>query len=196
LETIIEKFVSYGFVNITLCVNYKANIIKEYFSDGAKFKANIKYIDEDKKMGTAGALSLIKENINEPFFVMNGDLLTNLNFKNMMNFHILNQSKATMGVREYNIKIPYGVLNIKDNMIQSIKEKPKHSFFINAGVYILDSNIIKLIPRDKFYDMPTLFEKLIELNYNTLSYEIREYWLDIGQIKEYERANIEYLEVF
>ena len=196
LETIIERFVKYGFVNIILCVNYKAEIIRDYFGDGSKFKANIKYVYEDKKMGTAGALSLIQESIDEAFFVMNGDLLTNLNFGNMMNSHILNQAKATMGVREYNIEIPYGVLNIKNNIIQSIDEKPKHNFFINAGIYILDSDIIEFIPKDKFYDMPTLFEKLIALNYKTLSYVIMEYWLDIGQIKEYERANIDYFKVF
>ena len=198
LQTIVEKFVSYGFVNIIMCIGYKSEIIQDFFEDGGRFGANIEYVLEDKRMGTAGALSLLSEEQKpkEPFFVMNGDLLTNVNFENMLDFHIQNSAKATMTVREYDFQVPYGVVNINDGKITSIDEKPTHKFFVSAGIYILYSSCIEMIPDDKFYDMPTLFEEMIKNNDKTISFPIREYWLDIGRMDEYEKANVEYKEVF
>jgi len=196
LQTIVEKFVSYGFVNIVMCVGYKSNIIQNFFEDGSKFGANIEYILEDKRMGTAGALSLLKTKPDEAFFVMNGDLLTNVNFEHLLEFHLANNSIATMCVREYDFQVPYGVVNLEDGRILSIEEKPVQKFFVSAGIYMLDLKCIEIIPENEFYDMPTLFEKLIEMNENTISFPLREYWLDIGRIEEYEKANLEYHEVF
>ena len=198
LQIIVEKFVSYGFVNIIMCVGYKSHIIQDFFEDGSKFGANIEYVLEEKRMGTAGALTLFcdKQRPKEPFFVMNGDLLTNVNFENMLEFHLLEEAKATMCVREYDFQVPYGVVNIEDGQIKSIVEKPLHKFFVSAGIYILDSFCIEMIPKDEFYDMPTLFEEMIKSEGKTVSFPIREYWLDIGRIDEYEKANIEYKEVF
>lgn len=198
LQTIVEKFVSYGFVNIIMCVGYKSNIIQDFFEDGSKFGAKIEYVLENKRMGTAGALTLLTntQKPTEPFFVMNGDLLTNVNFENMLDFHIIHNAKATMCVREYDFQVPYGVVNIEDGQIKSIVEKPLHKFFVSAGIYMLDSSCIDIIPEDLFYDMPTMFEEIIKHNDNTVSFPIREYWLDIGRIEEYEKANVEYGEVF
>jgi len=196
LETIISKFASYGFVNIVLCVNYKSDIIKDYFGDGNKFGVNIEYIFEEKRMGTAGALSLLIENLDEPFFVMNGDLLTNVNFEHLLNFHLESNAMATMCVREYDFQVPFGVVELDVGKIKSIKEKPTHSFFVSAGIYMLSPAVLSHIPKDEFYDMPTLFEKMIELKQNLISFPIREYWLDIGRIEEFEKANSEYHEVF
>ncbi len=196
LQTIVEKFVSYGFINIVMCLGYKSNIIQEFFGDGGKFGANIEYVVEDNRMGTAGALSLLSEQPNKPFFVMNGDLLTNVNFENMLEFHLQNTSMATMAVRGYDFQVPYGVVNIDGDKILSIEEKPIHNFFVNAGIYVLNPECINEIPKNKFYDMPTLFEKLIWNNQKTISFPLREYWLDIGRIEEYKKANDEYNEVF
>ena len=198
LQTIVEKFVSYGFINIIMCVGYKSNIIQDFFEDGSKFGANIEYILEDKRMGTAGALSLLSDTQKpeESFFVMNGDLLTNVNFENMLEFHTQNNAKATMCVREYDFQVPYGVVNIQNGKITSIDEKPTHKFFVSAGIYMLDNSCIDMIPDDEFYDMPTLFDKMIKANDSTVSFPIREYWLDIGRMDEYEKANKEYGEVF
>jgi len=196
LETIISKFASYGFVNIVLCVNYKSDIIKDYFGDGNKFGVNIEYIFEEKRMGTAGALSLLIENLDEPFFVMNGDLLTNVNFEHLLNFHLESNAMATMCVREYDFQVPFGVVELDVGKIKSIKEKPTHSFFVSAGIYMLSPAVLSHIPKDEFYDMPTLFEKMIELKEELVSFPIREYWLDIGRIEEFEKANSEYHEVF
>ena len=196
LQTIVEKFAEYGFVNITMCVNFNASIIRDYFGDGKEFGVNIDYVLEQKRMGTAGALSLLKERPSEPFFVMNGDLLTNVNFEHIFNYHVLNKATATMCVREYDYEVPYGVVKMNDNKIVEITEKPVQKFFVSAGIYMLSPEILDLIPQDEFYDMPTLFEKLIKLSKNVISFPIREYWLDIGRMEEYQRANEEYKEVF
>ena len=196
LQTIVEKFAEYGFVNIVMCVNYKSNVIQDYFKDGSEFGVNIEYILETHRMGTAGALSLLGTVPSEPFFVINGDLLTNVNFEHLYHYHLSNNAMATMCVREYDFQVPYGVVNIQDSKIISIKEKPIQKFFVSAGIYMLNPEAIKHIDKNEFFDMPTLFEKLITFGENTLSFPIREYWLDIGRMEEYERANSEYGDVF
>ncbi|MDQ7085354.1 MAG: sugar phosphate nucleotidyltransferase [Sulfurovum sp.] len=135
LQTIVEKFVSYGFVNIVMCIGYKSHVIQDFFEDGSRFGANIEYILEDKRMGTAGALSLlsVKQTPKEPFFVMNGDLLTNVNLEHLLNFHLQNNSTATMCVREYDFQVPYGVVKIDNGHIKSIDEKPIYKFFCKCG---------------------------------------------------------------
>jgi dTDP-glucose pyrophosphorylase len=196
LQTIVGKFADCGYINIVMCVNYKSHIIQDYFGDGSEFGVNIEYILEEQRMGTAGALSLLKEKPTESFFVMNGDLLTNLDFEKMLDFHEEYDAKATMCVREYDIEVPYGIVNMANENITSIEEKPIYNFFVNAGIYILDPDCVDLIPRDEFYDMPSLFEKMILNNKKTISFPLQEYWLDIGRIADYERANSEYHNIF
>jgi len=196
LQTIVEKFSEYGFVNIIMCVNYKSHIIQDYFGDGSAFGVHIEYILEDQRMGTAGALSLLPTIPNESFFVMNGDLLTNVNFEHLLNYHSSQNAIATMCVREYDFQVPYGVVNIENDRIKSIIEKPIHKFFVSAGIYVLSMEAIIYLPKNQFYDMPSLFEILIKEKQTTISFPIREYWLDIGRMEEYERANNEYHEVF
>ena len=196
LETIVKRFVDNGFSNITMCLGYKSNVIQDCFQDGSGFGVNINYIVEEKRMGTAGALTLLTKKFNKPFFVMNGDLLTNINFEKMLDFHVEHNSKATMCVREYDIEVPYGVVNVANENITSIEEKPIHRFFVNAGIYLLEPDCIDLIPDNEFYDMPTLFEELIATKEKVVSFPLQEYWLDIGRIADYERANIEYFSKF
>ena len=195
LETIITSFAKYGFIDFILSVSYKAEMIEEYFGDGSRFGVSIEYIHENKRMGIAGALNLMREKLNEPFFVMNGDLLTNINFQHMLEYHLFNQSVATMGVREYDFQVPYGVVNIEDHNILSIDEKPIQSFFVSGGVYVFSPEVLDLIP-NAYYDMPTLFEKLIENEKKSISFPIKDYWLDIGQISDYHKANTEYNGIF
>ncbi len=196
LQTIVESLVEYGFVNIVMCVNYKSNMIRDFFNDGSQFGANIEYILEETRMGTAGALSLLGEKPTEPFIVMNGDLLTSINFESLLDYHKAQNAIATMCVREYDFQVPYGVVNIDGNRVTSIVEKPVHKFFVSAGIYMLSPLTIDLIPHNQFYDMPTLFEKCIENKLSTVSFPIHEYWLDIGRMNDFERANNEYHEVF
>ena len=147
-------------------------------------------------MGTAGALTLLNKKPKKPFFVMNGDLLTNIDYKKMLDFHEECNSKASMCVREYGVEVPYGVVSVNNENIVTIKEKPVHSFFVNAGVYLLDPESVNLIPRDEFYDMPSLFEEMILNNQKTTSFPLQEYWLDIGRMADYKLANLEYSKVF
>jgi dTDP-glucose pyrophosphorylase len=196
LETIVRQFAEYGFTDIIMCVNYKSDIIQGYFGDGSNFGVNIEYVIENKRMGTAGALSLLKKLPEEPFFVMNGDLLTKVNFEHLLEFHSASKSVATMCVREYGFQIPYGVVNVDDSKILSIEEKPERKYYVNAGIYMLDPKAVKEIPEGEFYDIPDLFEKLIKNEMTVSSFPIKEYWLDIGQIEEYEKANEEYDDVF
>jgi len=196
LQTIVEKFAEYGFINIVMCVNYKSHIIEDYFGNGSEFGVNIKYVLEEQRMGTAGALSLLNFEPNEPFFVMNGDLLTNVNFEHLLDYHTLQNATATMCIREYEFQIPYGVVNIDNGEILSIEEKPIQKFFVSAGIYMLNPEILSMIPKNEFYDMPTLFETLIQNHKKNISFRIHEYWLDIGRMEEYERANSDYFGVF
>lgn len=191
LQIILERFKQQGFKNIILCVNYKSHIIEEYFGDGSKYGLNITYIKEEKRMGTAGALSLIPDLKND-FIVMNGDILTDIDFTKMLDFHKKHASDATMGIREYSTQIPYGVVNTKNSQIISIEEKPTLSFNVSAGIYVLNSKVLQLIPENEFFDMPALFEStLAKKSYNTFSYLIEDYWIDIGRKEEYDRANNE-----
>lgn len=196
LATIIENFAKYGYTDIVLSVSYKSHVIEEYFGDGSAFGVNIDYVNETKRMGTAGALGMMRDKLTEPFFVMNADLLTNINFEHLHNYHTSHDAIATMAVREYDFQVPYGVVNIQDGRISSIEEKPTHKFFVSAGIYMLNPRSLEFIPNDEFFDMPSLFEKLIADGRNAVSFPIREYWLDIGRLSDYEKANSEYGGVF
>lgn len=197
LETIIENFAKYGYVNFILSVNYLSHVIEEYFGDGSRLGVSIVYIHEQKRMGTAGALSLMRDQLTEPFFVMNGDLLTNVNFDHFHNYHLAQNALGTMGVREYDFQVPYGVVNINNGKISSIVEKPVHKFFVSAGIYMLSPEVLSMIPENDFFDMPSLFESMIAKDdANAVSFPIHEYWLDIGRMNDYEQANNEYHEVF
>ncbi|WAA09799.1 nucleotidyltransferase family protein [Fervidibacillus albus] len=196
LETIIEGFKQYGYKNFILSVNYKKEIIQDYFQNGQAFGVSIRYIEEEKRMGTAGALSLLREKPTKPIFVMNGDLLTQVNFKQLMDFHLQHQSIATMCVREYEYQIPYGVIETEETKLVSIREKPIHKSFVNAGIYVLSPEALDYIPHNKYYDMPELFGKLIEDNKRTTVFPIREYWLDIGRVDDFVKANNDYKEYY
>ncbi|PIS12115.1 MAG: alcohol dehydrogenase [Bdellovibrio sp. CG10_big_fil_rev_8_21_14_0_10_47_8] len=196
LETIIENFLSYGFHRFYISVNYKADVVKSYFEDGSKWGANIQYLHETHSLGTAGALSLLPETPELPMLVMNGDVLTKVNFAQLLNFHSKKQAMGTMCVREYDFQVPYGVVEIDKHRMLGITEKPIQRFFVNAGIYVLDPAALQFVAQNTFFDMPTLFEKLMEKKKETIVFPVREYWLDIGQMSDYDRANGEYKEFF
>jgi len=196
LETILENFIEYGFCRFYISVNYMADIVKSHFGDGSNWGVDIDYLHEDQRLGTAGALSLLPEKPTESLLVMNGDLLTKVNFKQLLDFHSEHRACATMCVREYDFQVPYGVVKIDDHRIVSIDEKPVQRFFVNAGIYVLEPEALDLISQNTYFDMPTLFEKLIGLKKETTVFPIREYWLDIGHLADYNRANGEYQDIF
>lgn len=195
LQIIMENFAEYGFRKFYLCVNYKAKMIEEYFGDGQNFGFEIHYIHEEKQLGTAGALTLLPT-MNQPFIVMNSDLLTKINFQSLIEYHLEYQSHATMCVKEYDFQVPYGVVRLEHNRIMRIDEKPIQRFFVNAGIYVLNSSLLALIPKNEYCDMPTLFDIAIQQALKTISFPIREYWLDIGRHEDLVRARNDYVEHF
>lgn len=196
LHTIVENFAKYGYTDIIMCVNYKSEIIKEYFGNGDKFGVKIEYVLESQRMGTAGALSLLKERPKDDFFVMNGDLLTNVNFEYLHEYHKDSNACASICVRKYDMQVPYGVVNVRANKVTSIEEKPTQNFFVSAGIYMFSPIVLDFIPKGVFYDMPTLLGELLKQDFAVYPFFIREYWLDIGKMDEYRRANDEYEGVF
>ncbi len=196
LETILESFVHYNFHRFYISLNYKGEMIKDHFGDGSRWNAEIRYIEEDRRLGTAGALRLIPQRPETPIMVMNGDLLTRVNFQYLLDYHRQHLSKATMCVRAYDFQIPFGVVKIEGTRIKEIDEKPLQSFFVNAGIYVLEPELIDLIPADQYFDMTTLFETVIEAGHTTAVFPIREYWLDVGRMDDLSQANGEFDRVF
>jgi dTDP-glucose pyrophosphorylase/predicted transcriptional regulator len=196
LETILENFIQQDFRKFFFAVNYKAHMIRDHFGDGSKWNAEIRYLDEDRQLGTAGALRLIEDRPQAPIIVMNGDLLTRVNFQHLLDFHLQQGSRATMCVRQYDFQVPFGVVHIDGNSIRKIDEKPLHSFFVNAGIYALDPDVIDIIPEGKKFDMTTLFERVIGAEHATAVFPIHEYWLDVGRIDDLEKANGDFNTVF
>ena len=197
LETIIGNFAEQGFVNIHLCLNYKGEVIREHFGDGHHLGVNITYLQEDRRLGTAGALSLLPEPPAEAVIVMNGDLLTKVDFVRLIDFHNRQNFIATMAMREHQQQVPYGVLKISDGyVVQELVEKPVERYYVNAGIYILNPETLRQVPDQKFYDMPTLFNKLMENGEKVGGFPLRDYWVDIGRMEDLERASAEFTEMF
>ncbi len=196
LETILENFIEYGFRKFFISVNYKAEMIQQYFENGSKWGIQIQYLQENERLGTAGALSLLPEPPLKPVIVMNGDLLTKVNFTQLLDFHSEHKAIATMGIRGYDFQVPYGVVKINKESITTIDEKPMQKFFVNGGIYVLEPEALQMIPKNTHIDMPQLFAQLIESKKQTVAFPIREYWLDIGQIGDFERANGDFAEMF
>jgi len=192
LETIIEGFRDGGFSNFYISVHYMPEKLIEYFGDGSDWGVKIRYIKEDEPIGTGGALGLLPhEDINKPILMMNGDLLTKVNFEHLLRFHHEESSLLTMCVREYDFQVPYGVIESSGTEITKIVEKPIHNFFVNAGIYVLDPSVVKSVNKNEHMDMPTLVEELISANKKVNMFPIYEYWLDIGQMQDFERAQVD-----
>jgi dTDP-glucose pyrophosphorylase len=196
LETIVRNYADQGFRHFYFAVNYKAEQIEEHFGNGSSLGITITYLREKQRMGTAGALSLLPERPTQPFIVTNADLLTKENYGHMVDQHIQVDADATMGVREYEMQVPFGVVREKEGHIESIEEKPIQRFTVSAGTYVLSPTMLDLVPSNQFFDMPSLFEAAMKCGMRTRSYRIDGYWLDIGRLPDYERANTEFHEVF
>jgi dTDP-glucose pyrophosphorylase len=191
LETILENFIDQGFYKFYISVNYMAERIKSYFGNGSRWGVEIRYLEENKRLGTAGALTLMPTCPNEPFFVMNGDILARVNFLAMLDFHNLHRSMATMGVRQFTHTIPYGVVRLDGHSLVDIVEKPQDKVFVSSGIYLLSPEVVQKIPEDVFFDMPTLFQELVNEGWQISGFPIHEYWIDIGRIEDLEQARVD-----
>ncbi|EHG7581694.1 MULTISPECIES: nucleotidyltransferase family protein [Citrobacter] len=193
LETVIKSFVRAGFSNFYISTHFLPEVIQNHFGDGKAFNANITYIHEEIPLGTGGALGLLPENLSEslPLIMINGDVLTNIDFQRLLAFHNSNNADATICVREYDYQIPYGVITGEGNKITSMVEKPVHHFFVNAGIYVVSPSIFKSVPKNHRIDMPTLLEQHMKNNRDILMFPVHEYWLDIGRMDDFKRAQVD-----
>lgn len=197
LEQILLNFVEAGFHRFYISTHYMPDVIRDYFGNGDKWGVSIQYVHEDEPLGTGGALGLLPhDEIDQPMFMMNGDLLTSLNLHSFLEFHESHGSVATMCVREYEHQVPYGVITSEGTLIKSMVEKPVHRFFVNAGIYLLDPALVKSVEPGTRIDMPSLLEQQIEKDKPVNMFPIHEYWLDIGRMDDFNRAQDEVGSVF
>jgi dTDP-glucose pyrophosphorylase len=192
IETIIEGLKQYGFQNIIVSVKYKSELIKKHLGDGTKLGVRLSYVNEKKAMGTAGSLGLIKDQIKLPFLVVNGDVLTKVNFKNLLDFHIQEGNEITACVKKYDFQIPYGVVEANDLNIMKIVEKPWQSVFVNAGIYALNPSIFEFVPRGERLDMTILMNNVQRHGGKVGGFPISEYWIDIGNSTDFKKADQEF----
>jgi dTDP-glucose pyrophosphorylase/predicted transcriptional regulator len=190
LETVVRSFIKAGFTNFYISTHFLPEVIHQHFGDGSAFNAKITYVHEETPLGTGGALGLLPESLSEslPLIMINGDVLTNIDFQRLLAFHNDNNADATICVREYDYQIPYGVITGDGNKIISMVEKPVHHFFVNAGIYVVSPAIFKSVPKNHRIDMPTLLEQVMDKNKDVLMFPIHEYWLDIGRMDDFKRA--------
>ncbi|CAG1020559.1 nucleotidyltransferase family protein [Methylomonas sp. LL1] len=197
LETIIENFVKSGFRRFYIAVHYRAEQIKDYFGDGGRWGVKIDYIDEVEPMGTAGAIGLLPDYLPDvPVIVMNGDILTQIDFARLLAYHNEQQAIATLCVRQYEYQIPYGVVNLDQQRVIGIEEKPLQSCLASAGIYVLDHSLIKVIAEQKQLDMPTLLNQQVSRGEQVAMFPIYDYWLDIGREADFLRAQGEFTKYF
>jgi NDP-sugar pyrophosphorylase family protein len=191
LETVLLNFVTSGFHNFYISTHYLPEMIKEYFGDGSKWGVNIEYVYEGSPLGTGGALGLLPKDLPElPVIMMNGDVLTKVNLEALLAFHNENDANATMCVREYEYQVPFGVIESEGNKIKGMVEKPIQRFHVNAGIYVVGREIVESVKENEIVDMPSLLERF--LSNKVLKYTFYEYWLDIGRIADFERAQQDY----
>lgn len=190
LENIIQRLHTQGFEKFIFCVNYKRQIIEDYFKKGEEFDIKISYIKERKKLGTAGALSLIKQKMEQSFVVMNADILTELDFNELLKAHQKSGALMSVCVREFHHQVPYGVIKQKNGFITHIEEKPTQSFLVSAGIYVCEPQILELLEKNTYLDMPELIQKVMQKG-RANTFLIEDYWIDIGRLEEFKRANDE-----
>ena len=187
LERSIEQLRESGISRVMVTTHYKGELISDHFGDGDGFGVKIDYVQEDKPMGTAGALSQLEPS-DKPLLVMNGDILTRVDFRAMLDFHVDHNADMSVAVRTHEFIVPYGVMEIENERIIKVTEKPTINHFINAGIYLLNPDIARLVPESGYYDMTELINHLVAEGKKVISFPIREYWLDIGQHSDYEQA--------
>ena len=188
MEIVLSQCIRSGLKNFYFAVNHLKEQIIEYFGNGSQWGVSIEYLEEEKPLGTAGALKLLPKNLDQPLLVLNGDVLTDLNINNLIRFHIEHDSLATICVREYLENIPYGVVDLDGEQVVAIKEKPSFRHYVNGGVYVLNPEIIKLISNGLKVDMPDLINLARENSYKVSAYPIHEYWLDVGIPETFNKA--------
>lgn len=193
LEMILEQLAEEGFHHFVLSVHYRAQQIRDHFCNGEKWGVEIKYLEEEEPLGTGGAVGMLEiDEIDEPFIVMNGDLLTKVDFAQLVSHHTQSGSSATMCVREYEFTVPFGVVERDGWNMKKIVEKPVKQWFINAGIYVLQPELIGSFESNSALEMPDLLNKLSKEGKKVSMFPVHEHWVDIGHMEEYRQAQLDY----
>lgn len=187
LELIVEQLQQAGIRRVNVATHYKPEKIVEYFGDGRAFGVELNYVNEDRPLGTGGALGLMPAP-QEPLLVINGDIFTQVNFRAMLVYHQEQQADMTVGVRRYEMQVPYGVVECDGPQVRRLKEKPQLGFLVNAGIYLMEPSVYQVIPSGQHFHMTDLIQWLLDAGRPVVSFPIREYWLDIGQYTDYMQA--------
>lgn len=189
IEYNIDRLQHVGIKNITLSINYLGNQLRDYFGNGTIRKLNIQYVQENKPLGTIGSILLVDNFQHEDIIVMNSDLLTNIDFMDFYKLFKASGADMIVAATSYHVDVPYGVLEADEsNKVLSLKEKPRYTYYSNAGIYILKRELLRMIPQDEFYDITDLMKRILEMNLTMVTYPINGYWLDIGRHEDYEKA--------
>lgn len=196
LEIQIEHLKNYGFEEIILATNYKSNYIENFFGDGSKYGVNLMISKEDKPLGTAGPVKLLQGQLLEPFLVMNGDILTQLDYGRMYGFACDQDALLTICTKEIITPFQFGNIYTEGDLVTGIEEKPDIRTTILAGIYVFKPALLDLIPDNAYYGMDTLIKDMLAKKMSITHYAIEEYWLDIGQVKDYEQAQDVYKKHF
>ncbi|MBR9911616.1 MAG: CBS domain-containing protein [Gammaproteobacteria bacterium] len=197
LQTILESFIDSGFHQFYISTHYLSDVIREHFGDGSRWDVSIRYIHEAEPLGTAGALGLLPGDLPDlPMIIMNGDILTKIDFSRLLAYHQESNADATLCVRQHEYQVPYGVVQSNDFKISNIEEKPVSRFYINAGIYVLNAELVGGVIKDEYCDMPTLLNRKAEQGGNVFMYPLDEYWLDVGRINDFEQAQQDVLNLF
>ena len=187
MEWVIEGLQQAGVRHIIITTYYKAEVITQYFGDGRNFGVQIEYVHEEQLSGTAGSLGLLSP-WHEPLLVMNGDILTRVDFRALLHYHQENSADMTVAVREYHLQVPYGVVEMEDVKVRGLSEKPSLRLLVNAGIYLLEPFVHGYITKGEFLDMTDLMQRLLDDRRSVVGFLVREYWIDVGQHEEYEQA--------
>ena len=192
LELILQGFADAGFHRFYISTHYLPEMIRNHFGDGSRWNVSIQYVHEDAPLGTGGALGLLPhDEIDLPIVLMNGDLLTRVDYRSLLDFHERHEGSATLCVREYEHQIPYGVIQSDGHRITQIVEKPVQRCFISAGIYMLSPELIRRVAPGERIDMPMLLEREIGAGHSVNMFPVHEYWLDIGRMEDFNRAQDE-----
>lgn len=187
LELTIEQLRKAGIRRVSVTTHYLADSIVDHFGNGEAFGVDLNFVTEDHPLGTAGGLKLIEVS-KDPILVMNGDILTEVSFKDFLAYHRSHKADVTVAVRRYEMQVPYGVIECDGSAVKRLREKPDVSFLVNAGMYLIEPSVFGYIPQGQRFDMTDLIQRLLEEGRSVASYPILEYWLDIGKLADYQRA--------
>lgn len=189
LEILLEKCIASGFCNFYFSVNYLKEQIIDHFEDGSRWGVSIQYLVENEPLGTAGSLQLLPDSLSEPFLVLNGDVLTHLDLAQLLYFHTEHQAQATLCVREHEVTVPFGVVETNGVELAGFEEKPTYRNQVNAGIYVIDPQLIPLLPPHEFTDMPSLLLASQDAGHRVVVCPIHEYWVDVGRPETLKEAH-------